>query len=383
MPDHGRGGLPEPALPDDDGSDPGQHEHDDGDEPDPVHVQRPEGRPRRPVAPAHPVRDQLDRLDRRDDAREQHREPRQGDVVEDPTQRVPGRPPVRPCHQDAVRRVPEGHAGGEHQWQRDDRPGRQLPAGGRAGGEPDGTDLRRGVEPEPEQQPHGVHLPGVRDQAVVPTPEDPVEEPSTRQQVRELRLVVHPLPRGAPRPHEPDEHRPVERREQVQERRGHQDPDHPAEVREAGLEADGGLRREGDDQGQREHHGGVAEGEGETDTQRVPALLHEVAGRVVDRRDVVRVERVPHPEQIGREPRPRVDRRRPGRRAQLQTPPVVEEQSEPEHVEHEDDAVQRRQPRDADGAPLRQGPRVAAPHRAVLLALVTTARWPVRGTPGR
>ena len=74
------------------------------------------------------------------------------------------------------------------------------------------------------------------------------------------------------------------------------------------------------------------EREPEPDAQRPLALAHQLAGRVVDRRDVVGVERVAHPERVRGDPDP--DRERPRR-----TEAVVvgnderEQHREPEHVQ--------------------------------------------------
>jgi len=57
----------------------------------------------------------------------------------------------------------------------------------------------------------------------------------------------------------------------------------------------------------------VAQGEEEADAQRPAAFVHQLAGGVVDRRDVVGIEGVPQPEGVGQhagahpERRPRVD----------------------------------------------------------------------------
>ena len=63
----------------------------------------------------------------------------------------------------------------------------------------------------------------------------------------------------------------------------------------------GGHRR--DCEHQSHHDSGVAEREEKSHRDRTPALLHQLAGDVVDRRDVVGIEGVPQPEAIGKEGR--------------------------------------------------------------------------------
>ena len=59
--------------------------------------------------------------------------------------------------------------------------------------------------------------------------------------------------------------------------------------------------------GQREHDGGVAEGEEEADAQRPLAVVDQLAGGVVDGGDVVGVERVPHAQGVGQDPGPEAE----------------------------------------------------------------------------
>jgi hypothetical protein len=72
-----------------------------------------------------------------------------------------------------------------------------------------------------------------------------------------------------------------------------------------------GAHAERDQQRQREHDRRVTEGEPEPDAQRALAFLHQLAGRVVDRRDVIGIERMPQPERVGRHPDPDRERARP------------------------------------------------------------------------
>ena len=85
----------------------------------------------------------------------------------------------------------------------------------------------------------------------------------------------------------------------MQEGARDQRPDHAADVLEAGEVALDVLGRDGDGQGQADDHGRMAQGEEEPDAERPLAPLHQVAGGVVDGRDVVGVEGVAQPEAVG------------------------------------------------------------------------------------
>jgi hypothetical protein len=182
------------------------------------------------------------------------------------------------------------------------------------------------------------------DQSVVAAAEQPVEQTAPCEQVGKVDVVVLPAACCAPRPHQTDEDGSVERGEQVEERRRHDRPDDRARGGEALLHARGSLGRERDPEGQREHDRRVAEREREADAERAAALLHQVAGRVVNRRDVVGVERVPDAEQVGGQPGPRVHGRGPARPAEAKLSAVPHEQAEPRDVQREHDAVQGHEP---------------------------------------
>jgi hypothetical protein len=98
-----------------------------------------------------------------------------------------------------------------------------------------------------------------------------------------------------------------------------------------------------DDEGEDEHDGGVAHREEEPDADRPPAALEHQPRRVVDRGDVVGVERVPDPEHVRQ--RARARERRRGR----EVVGVVEVQRPADDVHQRDDADDPRQP-DSFGA---------------------------------
>ena len=59
--------------------------------------------------------------------------------------------------------------------------------------------------------------------------------------------------------------------------------------------------------GQGEHDAGVPQGEEKPHAQRALSVAQKLAGGVVNRRDVVGVERVSHPEGVGQRPRPEAE----------------------------------------------------------------------------
>ena len=90
-----------------------------------------------------------------------------------------------------------------------------------------------------------------------------------------------------------------------------------------------------EEQGEDEDDGRVAQREEEPDAQRPLALAHELARRVVDRRDVVGVERVAQPERVGREPDPRRERAT-GPEAEVVRHDEAEQQPEADDVQADD-----------------------------------------------
>ncbi len=114
---------------------------------------------------------------------------------------------------------------------------------------------------------------------------------------------------------DPEQDHDVDRGDHVEEGAGDERADpvgHLVQVRAVVLDrpverADADREQERE----REHDRRVPEREPEADAQRALALAHQLARRVVDRRDVVGVERVPQPERVRRHADP--DRERPRR----------------------------------------------------------------------
>ena len=85
----------------------------------------------------------------------------------------------------------------------------------------------------------------------------------------------------------------VQRGDRVQEQRRDRGADDAAEVLQPrDAMGDGGCGAS-DRDGERDHDRRVPEREEESDRDGTLVLLHQLAGRVVDRGDVVRVDRVP------------------------------------------------------------------------------------------
>ena len=234
----------------------------------------------------------LQQLDRADEPGDGDREARDADVVVDLAHRARERPAVRVAHEGAVGRVHQAHAGGEDDGQRDDREEGHVVRGD-AGGDREQTDLGCGVEAEAEEDAERVHLPA----GIDPFPDAPEEEAAHQALVLEGLLepllvvgaTLH-LPEDAEHVEQDDE---VEQPDQEQEGAGNGRADVAADVLEAGdLRVD---RLGGDREPcrEREDDRRVAEREEEADAHRALAVLQELAGRVVDRGDVVRVEGVP------------------------------------------------------------------------------------------
>ena len=128
----------------------------------------------------------------------------------------------------------------------------------------------------------------------------------------------------------------VEHADEQQERAGHRHADEAADLLHlAGFALTTALAANAMAIGEHEHDGRVAEREEEADAERPLALLQQEADGVVDRRDVVGVERVAQPEHVGDEAE--ADERRMGAR-------VVEVQAPARDVQGRDEAVEAGEP---------------------------------------
>ena len=138
--------------------------------------------------------------------------------------------------------------------------------------------------------------------------------------------------------------------DQKEERAGDAGADDAAQVPELGQLLLDGRRGDDDADGKGEHDRRMTQRKEEADAERPLALLQHESHRVVDRRDVIGIERVAQPEHVGDETEP--DQRRMARG-------IVEIESPAQHVQQGDDAVQPGQP-----PPLGGGERRRAAARA-------------------
>ena len=165
-------------------------------------------------------------------------------------------------------------------------------------------------KPRPNRKPIGKHVPASGDEAEERT-EEAGEEATTVEQDVEIVLdervaVLHRLKRAVDRHQDND----VEDRDGEQEQRRDTGADDSAHLLER-IEARGKRRRGECDADRHEHHDRrVAERKEKADANRTLALLHELAGDVVDRRDMVGVDCVAQAERIGQQRRAEEDRPR-------------------------------------------------------------------------
>ena len=235
--------------------------------------------------------------------REGHRDrqDRDGEVVVDLADRLEEGPRVGPRHQDPVEGVEEDHAGGEEHREGEDGVPRQR-EGSRPAGEHQQRDLRGGVEAEPHQETDGVEVAGAGDPLGRPL-EDPRQEAAVVQVVLEVLLVERPRPQVAERVHDADERAEVHQADDDEERAGG-DRAHRAE-----RALEGGpvvLHRVGEgayadrqQEAEPEDDARVTHPEPEARRRGGGAVPDQLAGRVVDGRDVVGVEGVAGAEQEG------------------------------------------------------------------------------------
>ena len=118
------------------------------------------------------------------------------------------------------------------------------------------------------------------------------------------RIAAGDGPKAAP---DPRQHRKIGQCDQQQEPGGHRRPDDPSHRMQPipaprGIPAplDAACRR-GDRNRHQDHHRRMAEREIAADADRPPAVLHQLAHRIVDRGDVVGIDRVAQAEHPGQQ----------------------------------------------------------------------------------
>jgi hypothetical protein len=172
-----------------------------------------------------------------------------------------------------------------------------------SGGQAEQADFRCSVEAEPEQKPERVSVPTAPDQR-----KERAQQARDRAALRKAVIVIfgrHPagLSDGAQYAADLRQHHDIGRRDREQERRGDCRGNHAADLLQGGevLLRGGGHWR--DCENESDDDCCVAEREEESDGDRAPPFLHQLAGDVVDRRDMVGVEGMPQPEAVGEEGR--------------------------------------------------------------------------------
>ena len=258
----------------------------------------------RPRIDAEAVDDQPGEHDQPDDQGDGHRQQCDGQVVEDLAHRLEERPTVGPGHQDPVGRVEKTHAGREQHRQHEDRvPGQHERR--RSGREHQQGDLGRGVEAQAHEQADRVEVPRLADPPghAIEQPAEkaavvqvPLESASSYSPVR-IRRKTRAMPTAAVRFIRPMSSRNTPATivptsasvAPTWESLALDDVWRPSAPPAIKQQAGGDDDR------------GVAEGEPEARADRGPALADELAGGVVDGRDVVGIEGVPDAEHVRRQ----------------------------------------------------------------------------------
>ena len=196
------------------------------------------------------------------------------------------------------------------------------------------ADLGRSVEAEAEQDAERKHLPAPFDQPKKAAEQAPEQAAVGEHEVEvfldEPAAALDGLERAPHRGEDDD----VGDRDGEQEQRRHQRADHAAEALER-LETTLKRRRgERDGDRQRDNDRRMAEREKQPDPDRAPAFLHELAGHVVDRRDVIGVERVSQTETVGE--RGRAEQQRIGVEGDERPQPCGGVEDEQEDVDRDD-----------------------------------------------
>ena len=267
---------------------------------------------------------------------------------------------------------------GEQQRQRQHRIPRQaLGRGGGGGGEQE--HLGGGVEPDPEHDPDEEHVPGLGDRAHEPA-EEPPHQPAGLQLALEFVLVEQALPHAAEDLDDAGQDHEVERGDQVQERRGQRGADDPAERLDTRSSGRPPRRTPpGPRWPARRRPTMMMEecprAKKNPVRQRPVAVGHQLAGGVVDRRDVVGVEGVPGAESP-----------RGQRHAQAEAEPgeleMVRGDREGEDAPAADVQGQDHQGHGAEPAPLAPGQLACGPLRRPVRAAIGASSGGRTGGPG-
>jgi len=194
----------------------------------------------------------------------------------------------------SISAIPAAEQRGEHHDGRERHALRRL-----GGGDAEQADLGRGVKAQAEQEAERQHVPAPRHQAEHRA-EQPRQQPTRVQHLVEVLLDIDlAAPDAAERAVNRAQHHQVDAGDHEQEQRGNAGRDDAAdlpELLEAALHRRRGQR---DDPGAQGDHGRVPNREPEADRHRALAILHQLAGHVIDCGDMVGVDRVAQAETVG------------------------------------------------------------------------------------
>jgi len=132
------------------------------------------------------------------------------------------------------------------------------------------------------------------------SPEQATKEPLLdKKDVQLLLGIIFPALRPLEDPKDADKHDEVDHRDGEEKNHRNQRANQGAGLDQSGKAPLKAARRQGDQSGGRNHDGRVAKGKEEPDSNRPLALLHQFACDVVDRGDVVRIDRMSQPKAVG------------------------------------------------------------------------------------
>ena len=172
------------------------------------------------------------------------------------------------------------------------------------GREREQPDFAGGVEAEPEQDSERIHVPGLRDEAKELADEEPVHEAAIEEALLEPLSVVGAAAHLLEDAQDVEQDEQVEDADDPEERARDARPDVATpvlEARDARVDRLGG-EREGEREAEDDRR--VSEREEEAHAERPLLVLQHLPRGVVDRRDVVGVERVPQSERVRQHPEP-------------------------------------------------------------------------------
>ena len=161
--------------------------------------------------------------------------------------------------------------------------------------------------PRPNSNPTGIHVPRLV-HGIGQAAEQTVHQPATVQLPLESGLVVASAPHLPEHLHDAEQDHDVDRSDQVEEAPGHCGADRGGGLAERRVRIlHGPVERthaDRDQERKNEHDRRVSERKPETDAQRPLARSHQLARGVVDRGDVIRIERVSQPQRVRGDPNP-------------------------------------------------------------------------------